>query len=590
MTKLSHLSDCFCCLSHRVHVHQGSPLDFPCQTSPDTPQHDISDKIHSRVDNKITMRSRVEFVTGSLCEDDPPQQLLRVNCSEGSSGKNHISQEQIKSDVMCMTGVRSGCCSEEEEVHRKSNLHIMAGCVLQEPLGLQICQTCGGTIHLHYDDEKENCKNCLIHHLTKNYDYKNEVYMELPNRSFDLQQQQSSSLHKDEEWCQIIDQLSKEEQHTGQEGSSSNNKNNKKQDCNIHPTRINESSCCTRRDTDFERCEKCGGWRRRTDTEEQCHTVKVCKVCHHPVKDHNLSAAAQGKNPPSEEEERNCFLHPDVQECKEGKDQGSSNCDPYKQKLETCQGYCCHTTTGDTSRWRSQDVEEDEPTKNSQEQKGKMKKKKKTVLSSTPSAACLQHSAQQVLPHKKQQSKQISVAKLEMGGGEEESHHSDSSIHADPHHHHQRSRFLEKDPNPFHVHLLLPAPTKRRSSSSLHEQCSNHKRKKEVVPTSNSQACFHITQGRSRRRRRRSTQKKEEGNHHHGEEKFVTCSYRDGDHHRHHHQSRGEEEACGELEEVCPACCHPMMEHHAQQDEVQQTSCGRGGGGEPEESSSTRRA
>jgi L-ribulose-5-phosphate 3-epimerase UlaE len=87
------------------------------------------------------MRSRVEFVTGSLCEDDPPQQLLRVNCSEGSSGKNHISQEQIKSDVMCMTGVRSGCCSEEEEVHRKSNLHIMAGCVLQEPLGLQICQT-----------------------------------------------------------------------------------------------------------------------------------------------------------------------------------------------------------------------------------------------------------------------------------------------------------------------------------------------------------------------------------------------------------------------------------------------------------------
>jgi hypothetical protein len=37
------------------------------------------------------------------------------------------------------------------------------------------------------------------------------------------------------------------------------------------------------------------------------------------VKDHNLSAAAQGKNPPSEEEERNCFLHPDVQECKEGR-------------------------------------------------------------------------------------------------------------------------------------------------------------------------------------------------------------------------------------------------------------------------------
>jgi L-ribulose-5-phosphate 3-epimerase UlaE len=141
MTKLSHLCDCFCCLSRRVHVHQGSPLDFPCQTSPDTPLHDISDKIHSRVDNKISMRSRVEFVTGSLCEDDPPQQLLRVNCSERSSGKNHISQEQIKSSAMCITGVRSGCCSEEEEVHRKSNLHITAGCVLQEPLGLQICQT-----------------------------------------------------------------------------------------------------------------------------------------------------------------------------------------------------------------------------------------------------------------------------------------------------------------------------------------------------------------------------------------------------------------------------------------------------------------
>jgi hypothetical protein len=154
MTKLSHLCDFFCRLSYRVHVHQGSPLDFPCQTSPDTPQHDVSDKIHSRVDNKIhnrvdnkiSTRSRVEFVTGSLCEDDPPQQLLRVNCSERSSGKNHISQEQIKSGVMCMTGVRSGCCSEEEEVHRKSNLHIMTGCVLQEPLGLRICQTAAAAL------------------------------------------------------------------------------------------------------------------------------------------------------------------------------------------------------------------------------------------------------------------------------------------------------------------------------------------------------------------------------------------------------------------------------------------------------------